>query len=343
MYWYFKYPLFIIIILLMIGICVLIWRSGISPYVGKDTPVVEEQVAPSGVIPEEYVPQDAAPANVDAIPAANTPVSKPDTVKQNPVTEFKQLPQDIKTALAQAEDALNNDNPKLARDIAHSFLKAEYCTEYDTTWYALAAVINSANKIFMNSKAPCDEKKSYVIAPGDSLVRIAYRNNTTVEALQRLNGLKSTSAVIHPGNSLQYISGTWAIKVSKSQFLLSLYLDDVLYRIYKISTGRQDRTPVGIFTVNSKLMNPAWTPPGQNIPFGDPRNILGTRWIGLKPTAGTDVNLLGYGIHGTTEPETIGSAASLGCVRMLNEEVEELYDFIPSSFQKLHIHVFITE
>ncbi len=36
-----------------------------------------------------------------------------------------------------------------------------------------------------------------------------------------------------------------------------------------------------------------------------------------------------YGIHGTTQPETVGTQSSAGCVRMRNEEVEELFTFLP--------------
>jgi lipoprotein-anchoring transpeptidase ErfK/SrfK len=51
--------------------------------------------------------------------------------------------------------------------------------------------------------------------------------------------------------------------------------------------------------------------------------------MAIRPTGTTDPTLRGFGIHGTWDPDSIGTAASLGCVRMRNEEVEELYDFIP--------------
>ena len=50
------------------------------------------------------------------------------------------------------------------------------------------------------------------------------------------------------------------------------------------------------------------------------QNVLGTRWLGF--------NLSGYGIHGTTEPETIGQQVTAGCIRMRNEDVEELYSIV---------------
>ena len=50
---------------------------------------------------------------------------------------------------------------------------------------------------------------------------------------------------------------------------------------------------------------------------------FGTRWMGLNVPWGT------YGIHGTNKPYTIGSAASLGCIRMFNKDVEVLYNLVP--------------
>jgi lipoprotein-anchoring transpeptidase ErfK/SrfK len=58
------------------------------------------------------------------------------------------------------------------------------------------------------------------------------------------------------------------------------------------------------------------------VPYGDPENPLGTRWIGLE-------NSQGLGIHGTWEPETIGTMASDGCIRLANQAVEELFEIIP--------------
>ena len=80
------------------------------------------------------------------------------------------------------------------------------------------------------------------------------------------------------------------------------------------------------FTIEEKVPEPPWSPPGRTpLPYGHPENILGTRWMGFKPTP----EYAGFGIHGTTKDETIGEAASNGCVRMHNADVEELFDLIP--------------
>jgi lipoprotein-anchoring transpeptidase ErfK/SrfK len=217
-----------------------------------------------------------------------------------------------------------------ARALATRAMLEEGVAEFDRDWFQAVELISRINTIIMNSEAPAPEKKAYTIRDGDALTRIAYRHNTTVGALQRLNeSLSEANATIYPGRVLYYIEGDWHIRVSRSRFVLLLYSGDEIYKMYRVGIGRQNRTPLGIFRIDSKVIHPDWNPPGKNIPYGDPENVLGTHWLGLEPVEGTEPTLRGYGIHGTWEPETVGTAASAGCVRMRNEDVNELFDFIP--------------
>lgn len=92
---------------------------------------------------------------------------------------------------------------------------------------------------------------------------------------------------------------------------------------YRVATGREGQeTEPGRHTVGEKQEEPTWFPPGRVVPYGDDENPLGTRWITLE-------NSNSLGIHGTWEPETIGTMASDGCIRLLNEDVEVLFEIIP--------------
>ena len=332
MYWYYKYPLMIILIAFLFGCCVFTWRSCASTYFSRNE---EEDAEPVAVEQETKVP--GIPPTVQ--PPKETPRKEKPSVPQ----KMETIPENILQTIREAEEALNADNPKHARELAYTLLDSGSCPEYSKAWFTVAGIIDRADQVFMSGKAPCAEKKNYTVVSGDSLDRIARKLNTTPGAIQRLNALKSTTDIIHPGQLFQYIDGTWSIKVSKTHYVLVLYLNDKLYRIYRVSIGKQDRTPVGLFIIKDKTMYPAWTPSGQNIPYGDPRNILGTRWMALQPIGDTDSTLKGYGIHGTTEPETIGMASSQGCVRMLNDEVDELFDFIPDTYRKNPVYVTIEE
>jgi lipoprotein-anchoring transpeptidase ErfK/SrfK len=109
--------------------------------------------------------------------------------------------------------------------------------------------------------------------------------------------------------------------VYKSQNILILKTDEEIIKTYIVSTGKNNSTPVGTFKIANKLINPTWFKAGAVVAAGSPENILGTRWLGF--------NLPGYGIHGTTDPKSVGKQVTEGCVRMLNSEVEELYSIVP--------------
>jgi lipoprotein-anchoring transpeptidase ErfK/SrfK len=119
--------------------------------------------------------------------------------------------------------------------------------------------------------------------------------------------------------------------VHRGAFQLSLYKHLKLAKTYGIAVGRVGlETPAGLYHVQNKAVNPAWTMPnsswvapqdrGKVVPGGTPENPLKARWLGIYA---------GAGIHGTDDAGSIGSAASHGCIRMRIPDVEELYDQVP--------------
>ena len=78
-------------------------------------------------------------------------------------------------------------------------------------------------------------------------------------------------------------------------------------------------SPAGEFTIVSRVTNPTYYHHGTVIPTGK-GNPVGTRWIGLS--------LKGYGIHGTNAPRSIGKAASHGCIRLRNRDMERLFTML---------------
>ncbi|MDA0991414.1 MAG: L,D-transpeptidase, partial [Verrucomicrobia bacterium] len=110
---------------------------------------------------------------------------------------------------------------------------------------------------------------------------------------------------------------------------LVVYLDGKFFKRYGVGTGKYGKTPLGEFEIYDKITEPVWwRPDGKEIPFGDPLNILGTRWMAIRATGDTP-QVRGYGIHGTWDDSSIGKAESAGCIRMRNSEVEELFDLLP--------------
>ena len=185
------------------------------------------------------------------------------------------------------------------------------------------------------SEAPTADKKTYIIQPGDSLDRIARNNNTTVDLLRRINGIEGN--LIFPGARLLVPVAPFVLEVDKSDRTMTLMINGNRLKRYSVGLGRGGKTPLGTFTTVVHQTNPDWSPPsGGIVPFGDPLNVLGTRWISIADESHPDIK--GFGIHGTTDRESIGGETSNGCIRMLNEDVEEVFLLIPRG-----THVIISE
>jgi lipoprotein-anchoring transpeptidase ErfK/SrfK len=119
------------------------------------------------------------------------------------------------------------------------------------------------------------------------------------------------------------------ITVDRTHFRLRLWKRLKLEKTYTIAVGRAGlETPAGVYTINDKQVNPSWHVPnsswagklaGKVIPPG-PQDPIKARWMGIYA---------GAGIHGTDEIDSLGSAASHGCIRMAIPDVIDLYDRTP--------------
>ncbi|MCX6621122.1 MAG: L,D-transpeptidase [Acidobacteria bacterium] len=110
------------------------------------------------------------------------------------------------------------------------------------------------------------------------------------------------------------------ILVSIPDRKLALLENGRVLKVYRTAVGKPaSPSPTGKFSVVERLPNPTWWQPGKVVPPGK-TNPLGTRWLGLS--------VKGFGIHGTTNPGSIGRAASHGCIRMRNRDVEELFEMV---------------
>ncbi|HTT25147.1 MAG TPA: L,D-transpeptidase [Candidatus Sulfotelmatobacter sp.] len=101
---------------------------------------------------------------------------------------------------------------------------------------------------------------------------------------------------------------------------LAVIDNGVVIATFQVAVGAEvSPSPTGEFTVVSRVVNPTYYHHGTVIPTGKD-NPVGTRWVGL--------NLKGYGIHGTNAPKSIGRAASHGCIRLRNRDMERLFTML---------------
>ncbi|MFQ5963986.1 MAG: L,D-transpeptidase family protein [Candidatus Scalinduaceae bacterium] len=182
--------------------------------------------------------------------------------------------------------------------------------------------LDRLNAELVFSTAPSPDSIIYFVKPGETLIKIASKFDTTYKSIMRIN--RKSRSTIKVGERLKILNGKISLLVDKSDFNLTVLLNGHFIKQYPVGIGMYDKTPEDVFIVKNKLENPVWYSPEGVYQPGDPRNLLGPRWIGFEEKE----DLYGYGIHGTTEPETIGKAMSNGCIRLNNEDVEELYDFV---------------
>jgi hypothetical protein len=125
--------------------------------------------------------------------------------------------------------------------------------------------------------------------------------------------------------NMEVPEGRWLIINKTNNTLYHLFGKDVIKK-YPVATGKYlGLTPEGKFRIVNKLRDPAWGGAGKYTPVrgGAPNNPLGRRWMGLSVGGGGE-----YGIHGNSDPRSIGRFVSLGCIRMFNEDVEFIFEIV---------------
>lgn len=249
----------------------------------------------------------------------------------------------VKITRANAYKKLNDGDKaeKAYLEVIKNFQENKYI---DEAWYGLGEVYKEQKK--WNDAISCFEKSSsknsekaldeinfylfihpdtskenkYTIKQGDNLQNIARRNNMTPQLLARVNGIKDIR-YLSVGQDITIPKIKLKLKIDLSDKSLMLISNDKRVKKYLIAVGADDsKTPTGKFVINQKLVNPTWYFEGKVYQPNTPENRLGTRWLGISAK--------GYGVHGTNDPNVIGTAMTNGCVRLFNEDVEELYDIL---------------
>jgi lipoprotein-anchoring transpeptidase ErfK/SrfK len=207
----------------------------------------------------------------------------------------------------------------------------------------------------------------YVVKSGDRVQRVAYDHDITWELMLRINGISDPRRV-RVGQSLKVIRGPFYAVVDKSTYTMDVYLGGIpgvklpkatspattasasigdtagstdasvptveptYVGSFKVGLGANDSTPTGLWRVEfgQKLKNPTYfSPRGEGvIAADDPANPLGEFWIGLAGVDGQAVGKTSYGIHGTIEPETIGTQSSLGCIRLVHADIAQVFELL---------------
>ena len=243
-----------------------------------------------------------------------------------PSAPAKPVPADLAARLDEARILVKEEFFLEARNE----LLAIYKASSDPAFRALVErPLAPANIELVMTPRQMPEKEDYLVKPGNSVERIARRFGTTVDLTMLNNNLMNPN-LIRSGDRFRVFSGMFALVACKSRNDLVVTMNGEFFKRYAVGMGKFGRTPTGTFVVKDRIKDPPWwRPDGREVPFGDPENILGTRWMSIRATGDTE-DVRGYGIHGTWDDASIGHASSAGCVRMHNKDIEELFAYIPS-------------
>ncbi|TDA95505.1 L,D-transpeptidase family protein [Halomonas marinisediminis] len=189
------------------------------------------------------------------------------------------------------------------------------------------------------------ESYTVIVEEGDTLIDIAREHNVGYEEIRMANPDVSIWApyadteVTIPSRRVLPAADREGIVINLSELRLYYYSKPGVVETYPISVGREEfSTPVGVTKTTIKVKDPAWAPPAsmrrEAAERGEPAPSIVP--AGPDNPLGRHAILLGipsYLIHGTNKPEGVGMRVSRGCIRMFPEDIESLYERVPSGTQ----------
>jgi lipoprotein-anchoring transpeptidase ErfK/SrfK len=182
------------------------------------------------------------------------------------------------------------------------------------------------------------------IEKGDTLVAMErkWKLHVPWQLLATINSLKA-SGLVREGQGLTVVQGPFHGIVRKSQFTIDIYLHrdglpKVFVKRFRVGLGdEQHATPPGKWhvTKGGKQTKTPWYPPGSSpvrrkINWNEAGYPLGKEgyWIPLTGDDPTNRTTTGIGIHGTNDPTSIGKMQSLGCMRLLDDDIEWVFSML---------------
>lgn len=311
-------------------------------------PSPEAQRAAAQAAPAQPAPPTAAPATSPATtPAAapNTPPADPTPSapvgngfdgKQREANPSATAPQAVAPGSVAEGIAIAATDPVKARRVLSEALLSGTLPPMESKQAADALAKIAAQLVFTpvyNASDPYFFQ--YTVQPGDSLEKIVRKHKIGCDwrLVARINNIKRPEA-IRVGQRLKLPKGPFSAVVTKRDYRIDLCMgagsDRVVMTSLPCGLGSANGTPTGRFRVRpgSKLLNPEWRHPvtGEFFKADDPLNPIGEHWLGLEGIEASNSSLAGYGIHGTVEPESIGRDMSLGCVRLIAEDVAIVWE-----------------
>jgi LysM repeat protein len=297
----------------------------VEPAAGGQAPSIQTDSAEPPVAVSQTEPAETTPTVQSSVQqtAAQTPDDASSADKTAP--QAKRLIEEALTLRDQGRIIA-------ARDKLNQALNMQLSPQIRTG--VMTQLANLADKwLFSRDVLQGDELTGYyLVKPGDLLAKIGRQHKVPYEILMRINGIERPE-LLQAGRQIKVIHGPFHAVVNRSTYTLDLYLQNMYVKTYRVGLGRPEHTtPTGRWVVapGGKMVKPTWTDPdtGKTYKGSDPEYPLGSRWIALEGIEGAARGRTGFALHGTHEPETIGTQSSRGCIRLHNGDIIELYEML---------------
>jgi lipoprotein-anchoring transpeptidase ErfK/SrfK len=292
---------------------------------------------------------DTPPGLATPTPLGESLGASHSTEGAEPEPPVAQPPSELSRALAAADQRLAANDPVAARVLLSDALRDPKIDESGRSQLRARLTELNQDLVFSSKVVKGDPMtETYAIASGDRLSKLPEKLGLATDwrLIQRVNGISDPNK-IQLGQKIKLVRGPFHAVVDKSDYRLDLYAgapeDESAWtyvRSFRVGLGEGNSTPTGGFVVKrqSKLINPHWVNPrtGEQFDKDNPENPIGERWIGIEGL-GADATKTGYGIHGTIDPSSIGQQKSMGCVRMLDEDVNLVYELLVEGISRVQI------
>lgn len=274
---------------------------------------------------------EALPEQANAVPSPEPVVALPNAPDSSEVTAL----------IAEAQQDIFENRIIEARDKLNDALGSTNSPRQRQTIKRLLSEL--ADKWLFSRETYSDDPlcSRYQVRPGEVLSNIAKDHKVPYQILMQVNNIDRANA-LRAGKTIKVVNGPFHAIVHRSSFTLDLYLQNTFVGSFGVGLGKPGReTPTGLWRVEAggKLVRPRWTDPdtGKTYLGEDPDYPLGARWIGIEGMEGPAKGRNGFALHGTNDPEQIGTMASRGCIRLHNEDVIMLYNVLAPAHSEVRV------
>ena len=305
-------------------------------------PEVNEIVAmapPTEVAPEPNLTESSAPEPDLTVPEPNLPEPAPIPA----AAPIVQPGDEAQSLIASAETLIGQGSSGMvaAREKLNEALRMPMSPQQRSGVKDRLSKLSS-QWLFSRTVLPNDPLcESYMVRAGDRLAAIGEKYKVPYEILMAINSINDPKT-LQAGATIKAIKGPFHAKVYRSTFTMDVYLQNTYVRSYSVGLGKPGKeTPTGLWRVRpgGKAYATSWRDPDTGIVYQpeDPDYPLGSRWIALDGLSGEAKSRTGFGIHGTKEPDQIGTAGSRGCIRMFNGEVIQVYNMLVEGLSQVEV------